>query len=119
MPRPSRYAPDTRPRRDYWADEAACRDAEDVSVFFPEDYPADEVQFVTREAKAFCWRCPVIGPCLESALALPERHGVFGGLDKDERQALRRREQRYARKRAGRLRKEIADAPAAAEAGGR
>ncbi|MFE6021649.1 WhiB family transcriptional regulator [Streptomyces sp. NPDC056441] len=115
MPRPSRYAPDTRPRRDYWADEAACRDVEDASIFFPEDFPGAEVPFVAMEAKAVCWRCPVLDPCRDAALALPERHGVFGGLDKDERQVLRRREQRLARKRAARLRKENADAPASAE----
>jgi WhiB family redox-sensing transcriptional regulator len=116
MPRPSRYVPDTRPRHDYWADEAACRDVEDPSIFFPEDFPRAEVPLIAIEAKAVCWSCPVIDPCREQALALPERHGVFGGLDKNERQAIRRREQRHARKRAALLRKENADAPAAADA---
>ncbi|MFJ7489748.1 WhiB family transcriptional regulator [Streptomyces sp. NPDC097727] len=114
MPRPSRHVPDTRPRRDYWGDEAACR-VEDPSIFFPEDFPRAEVPLVAMQAKEVCWRCPVIEPCRDWALALPERHGVFGGLDKNERQALRRREQRHARKRAARLRKENADAAAAAE----
>ncbi|WP_330435747.1 WhiB family transcriptional regulator [Streptomyces sp. NBC_00825] len=118
MSRPSRYSPDTRPRRAHWSDEAVCRD-EDASIFFPEEFPGAEVPLITLQAKAVCDRCPVIGPCLESALALPERHGVFGGLDKNERQALRRREQRRARKRAALLQKETTDAFAAAEAGSR
>ncbi|MEU0627700.1 WhiB family transcriptional regulator [Streptomyces sp. NPDC005989] len=117
MPRPSRYAPDTRPRRAHWSDEAVCRDVEDASIFFPEDFPRSEVPLIAMQAKAVCHGCPVSGPCLDSALALPERHGVFGGLDKNERQALRRREQRRARKRAALLREETTDAFAAAEAG--
>ena len=44
----------------------------------------------TRQAKAICRTvCPVREECLELALLNKERHGVFGGLTRHERDALR------------------------------
>jgi WhiB family redox-sensing transcriptional regulator len=97
MPRPSRYAPDTLSRAPHWSDRAACRELEDRSIFFPEDFPKGLVLLVTKEAKAVCVRCPVIEACLAAALERPEPNGVWGGLDKDERKAFRRRQQRRRR----------------------
>jgi hypothetical protein len=70
-----------------WQQDAACKDVPDPEVFFPgkgEDAEA---------AKQVCAGCPVIGECLEFALAtMPatERdHGVYGGLTPAERARLR------------------------------
>ncbi|MFF5668867.1 WhiB family transcriptional regulator [Streptomyces hygroscopicus] len=98
MPRPRRHAPNTLPRAPHWSDRAACREVDDSSVFFPEDFPKGLVLLVTREAKAVCARCPVIEACFEAALERREPNGVWGGLDKDERKAFRRRQQKRRRR---------------------
>lgn len=102
MPRPSRYAPNTLARAPHWSDRAACRELEDRSVFFPEDFPKGLAMVVAKEAKAVCARCPVTDACLDAALARPEPNGVWGGFDKDERYAMRRREQKRRRRNARR-----------------
>ncbi|MET7809832.1 WhiB family transcriptional regulator [Streptomyces sp. NPDC005395] len=104
MPRPSHYTPDVLPPPRHWAADAACRD-EDTAVFFPKDFRRSEVPLITEQAKTVCRRCPVREACLEAALARPEWHGVWGGLDEDERRVMRRREQRRALRRAARLKK--------------
>jgi WhiB family transcriptional regulator, redox-sensing transcriptional regulator len=70
-----------------WQQDAACKDVPDPDVFFPgkgEDAEA---------AKQVCAGCPVLGECLEFALATmraPDRdHGVYGGLTPAERARLR------------------------------
>jgi WhiB family transcriptional regulator, redox-sensing transcriptional regulator len=70
-----------------WQQDAACKDTPDPDVFFPgkgEDAEA---------AKQVCAGCPVLGECLEFALATmraPDRdHGVYGGLTPAERARLR------------------------------
>jgi WhiB family redox-sensing transcriptional regulator len=66
-----------------WRHHAACRD-EDPELFFP-------VVTTTKEAKGVCGRCPVMSTCLSWALETGQDFGVWGGLDEDERRALRRR----------------------------
>lgn len=73
-----------------WVSRAACRDM-DTELFYPTRGES------VREAKAVCARCPVIEECLEWALAVPEKFGIFGGLS-----ALERRQMRRARRRLGR-----------------
>ena len=70
-----------------WQQDAACKDTPDPDVFFPgkgEDAEA---------AKQVCAGCPVIGDCLEFALATMRAgdrdHGVYGGLTPAERARLR------------------------------
>lgn len=65
-----------------WRHHAACRGA-DPEQFFAFS-PA-----VSAKAKKVCAACPVRGRCLQHALAAGEDHGVWGGLDEDERRALR------------------------------
>src|SRR5690606_16459965 len=43
--------------------------------------------------------CPVRTECLDHALTYPERHGIWGGLDEDERDRIRKN-RREARRRA-------------------
>jgi WhiB family redox-sensing transcriptional regulator len=70
-----------------WQQDAACKDTPDPDVFFPGKGEHGEA------AKRVCAGCPVIGECLEFALATmraPERdHGVYGGLTPAERARLR------------------------------
>jgi WhiB family redox-sensing transcriptional regulator len=70
-------------RRDVsWMIDAACRESS-VDRFYPE-------QPHFEEARAICRRCRVIDECLEHALAVPERYGVWGGRSPLERVELRR-----------------------------
>lgn len=72
-----------------WRDAAACRD-EDPELFFPIGQGA-AYELQVAEAKAVCAGCPVRARCLQDALDRGEPSGVFGGLDEDERRALKRR----------------------------
>jgi WhiB family redox-sensing transcriptional regulator len=69
-----------------WRDRSACL-GEDPELFFPIGDGGASVSQV-QQAKKVCRRCPVIQPCLESALANGDE-GVFGGLDDRERRRLR------------------------------
>jgi WhiB family transcriptional regulator, redox-sensing transcriptional regulator len=71
-----------------WMVDARCRDA-DVDVFFPTkgQSPSD--------AKRICEACPVVDPCLAYALSFTgyeDGGGVWGGMTRRERDALRRSE---------------------------
>jgi WhiB family redox-sensing transcriptional regulator len=68
---------------------AACRDA-DPELFFPTSRGAD-LRAEVREAKAVCARCPVRAACAAWALEHRE-HGVWGGLDEGDREAVSRRQ---------------------------
>ncbi|MFL1427111.1 MULTISPECIES: WhiB family transcriptional regulator [unclassified Nocardiopsis] len=76
----------TAPATD-WRDRAACRD-QDTDLFF------DDTGVGTERAKRTCAGCPALVPCREWALAAPERYGVWGGMDAEERKAERRNRQR-------------------------
>ncbi len=72
-----------------WQLRAACRGPH-AKLFFP---PAtlerrEDRQARERRAKAICAECPVRGPCLDYALAIREPHGIWGGLNEQERRAL-------------------------------
>ena len=72
-----------------WREEAACRQLP-TELFFPIGHGA-RAKAQARLAKQVCEECPVHDQCLEYALCTNARYGVFGGLDEDERKALRRR----------------------------
>lgn len=67
-----------------WQADALCRD-QPYEIFFPTR--GGDV----REAKAICSKCSVQGPCLEWAIDIGEKHGVWGGLSERERRRVRRR----------------------------
>jgi WhiB family transcriptional regulator, redox-sensing transcriptional regulator len=79
-----------------WRHEALCRD-EDPELFFPIGI-GPEAQLQATAAKSICRRCPVMDPCREWALETGQNEGVWGGLDEDERRALRRRRLRDVRR---------------------
>lgn len=73
-----------------WQEHAACR-LEDTNLFFSVegDEPKDSALRYSL-AKRICAICPVRQPCLSFALALDERHGIWGGLTPHQRAQLRR-----------------------------
>ncbi|MEU8682935.1 WhiB family transcriptional regulator [Streptomyces sp. NPDC048611] len=83
-----------RPRVDAvnWGEYRACA-GEDPDLF------ADDAR--RTAAKAVCVRCPVQSFCLQFALDTNIPHGVYGGLDEDERQELLGRKRLRARGRHG------------------
>ena len=72
-----------------WRQRAACRGIE-ADVFYPGTEEEAEV------AKAICARCLVRQPCLEYALAVRERDGVWGGTTEKERRRLVRQRRQSA-----------------------
>ena len=61
--------------------DAACR-GENVDLFFEGE---------TEAAKNICATCVVQEPCLETALEGNIHYGVWGGLDPNQRRALKRK----------------------------
>jgi WhiB family redox-sensing transcriptional regulator len=72
-----------------WLNQAACLQ-EDPELFFPVG-TGDPSLLQVEEAKEVCRRCFVRGDCLGWALDSGPDHGVCGGLDEEERRALKRR----------------------------
>lgn len=82
-----------------WRNHAACLGA-DTEAFFPErevrqsttGRPEPLALRRTSESKLvieiFCDACPVKAECLEHALYVPERGGIWGGLTTPEREQL-------------------------------
>lgn len=78
-----------------WRSRSACL-GEDPELFFPVGTTGPALE-QTQRAKAVCRSCPVIDECLEWALQTHQDAGIWGGLDEDERRALRRQRQRRRR----------------------
>lgn len=73
-----------------WHDQAECRDM-NWELWFPlARTGSDRRKKETAEAKRICKPCPVRAECLDHALRFGE-FGIWGGLDEDERRAIRRR----------------------------
>lgn len=91
----TKQVPDNLELADRWQKRAACR-TEDPELFFPVGEGASAQQ-QAAEAKAVCYRCPVVDACLNWAMTHGQDAGVWGGLDERERHNLRRRQLRAAR----------------------
>jgi WhiB family transcriptional regulator, redox-sensing transcriptional regulator len=74
-----------------WRSRAVCGGAQVYLFFGP--YGETPKERVRREAraKAICASCPVRVECLDYALAHHVRHGIWGGLNEEERFRERRR----------------------------
>jgi WhiB family redox-sensing transcriptional regulator len=72
-----------------WRQHAACRGL-DPEVFYPVSDEEAEV------AKAVCADCAVRHTCLEHALAVREKDGVWGGATERERRRIIRQRRRTA-----------------------
>ncbi|MFD5463343.1 WhiB family transcriptional regulator [Kitasatospora sp. NPDC127059] len=82
---------------------AECAGA-DTELFFPDpdEIGTDAAEWAERRARMICAGCPVRLMCLAQALERNEPHGIFGGLNADERRRLGRRMNRLrARVNAG------------------
>lgn len=83
-----------------WQDDAACR-REDASLFFaPEGERGLDKVWREDDARGVCRYCPVRTECLDYALSRPEKFGMWGGLNEDERASERRRRMRRGRETA-------------------
>lgn len=65
--------------RGEWPELALCRQM-DPEVFFPLKGDAG------TQAKQTCAQCPVRTECLDYAIVADEKHGIWGGLNRAERQ---------------------------------
>jgi len=72
-----------------WRELGACRGLE-PSMFYPDD--EDDAE----EAKAVCAGCDVRVACLEHALSIREKQGVWGGATERERRRIIRQRRRTA-----------------------
>jgi WhiB family redox-sensing transcriptional regulator len=74
---------------DTWQVKAACRGPQ-AEVFFPPPQFERKDEKFEREARAkqICNDCPVRQPCLDYAVAIREPHGIWGGLNENERRQL-------------------------------
>ncbi|HEX7131754.1 MAG TPA: WhiB family transcriptional regulator [Iamia sp.] len=73
-----------------WKGQAACKGL-DPTIFYPSD-DADEC----LDAKAVCAQCPVADLCLEHALGVREKEGIWGGCTERERRRIIRQRRRSA-----------------------
>jgi WhiB family redox-sensing transcriptional regulator len=82
-----------------WWELAACQ-AADPELFFPVSAAGPAVS-QSAKAKAVCASCAVRLRCLEFALSTRQPHGVWGGMDEQERRAFRAGQQASLISRAG------------------
>ncbi|HEV7720584.1 MAG TPA: WhiB family transcriptional regulator [Iamia sp.] len=73
-----------------WRRQAACQGL-DPTIFFPSD---DDDECL--DAKAVCAQCPVADLCLEHALGVREKEGIWGGCTERERRRIIRQRRRSA-----------------------
>lgn len=71
-----------------WRFQAACLGV-DPELFFPVGTTGPALTSV-EQARRICHDCPVQVPCLEWALHHGADHGVWGGLDEQQRAIVRR-----------------------------
>ena len=74
------------PRRKHWSDNALCRGL-NTEDFFPRGTTGVFLLHI-EEAKKVCRACPVAMACAQDALTDRIEHGVWGGLDEDQRRRL-------------------------------
>jgi WhiB family redox-sensing transcriptional regulator len=72
-----------------WRERGACRTADPELFYGPDGERGNSNARNERQAaaKAVCGGCPVLVECRRYALDTREEHGVWGGLDEDEREA--------------------------------
>lgn len=70
-----------------WSRRAGCA-GHNPDLFFP---PAASPG---AEAKEICQRCPVTRECLDYSMRTDVKHGIWGGLNENERRSLRRKQAR-------------------------
>jgi WhiB family redox-sensing transcriptional regulator len=78
-----------------WQWRAACR-GDDSGLFFSPSHlePKDARDAREQRAKSICAICPVRVECLDYALRTREPHGIWGGLNEQERRRMLRDQER-------------------------
>lgn len=72
-----------------WQLKAACRGPHSAAFFPPANAERrDERRQREARAKNICADCSVKRQCLDYALEIGERHGIWGGLNEIERREL-------------------------------
>ncbi|WP_188546401.1 WhiB family transcriptional regulator [Rhodococcoides trifolii] len=72
-----------------WRLGAACRGM-DADVFYPPENERGHARSIlVAKARKICEQCPVLTECRAYALAVDERHGVWGGLSETDRRKRR------------------------------
>jgi len=77
-----------------WQDKAICAGIDTLLFFGPDGESRPERQIREAKAKAVCASCPVQAHCLDDALENSIKHGIWGGLNEEERARERRRRAR-------------------------
>lgn len=80
-----------------WQDRAFCAGRDGQVFFAPDGERPPERELREASAKAICARCPVRAQCLDYALTKSIKHGIWGGLNSEERARERRRRARQPR----------------------
>jgi WhiB family redox-sensing transcriptional regulator len=75
-----------------WRQQAACRGLDPV-IFYPA-YDGDDDDINISVAKDVCAQCAVREACLEHALAVREKEGIWGGCTERERRRILRQRRR-------------------------
>ena len=75
----------------YWQDEANCLDMPLNLFFYEEGERGEQRRDTLSDAKTICASCPVRANCLEHALSVPEKFGIWGGYDEKERWSMLRK----------------------------
>lgn len=70
-----------------WIAKAECRGV-DTNVFYPPMHATAEVM---AEAKSICAECSVVAECRDYAVRHNIRDGIWGGMNRRERDAYRRK----------------------------
>jgi WhiB family transcriptional regulator, redox-sensing transcriptional regulator len=74
-----------------WQGRAACKGRNARLFFGPDGEKGQDREIREAKAKAICASCPVRAQCLDYALRNSIKHGVWGGLNREERTRERRR----------------------------
>jgi WhiB family redox-sensing transcriptional regulator len=93
-----------------WQDDAACSEMGLVLFFGGTGEGPSARDVRERKATAICGGCRARIRCLNHALSLPEKDGIWGGMTEDERASERRRRQRRGQRESV-TRPEIDDVP--------
>lgn len=90
----TRWTEDTLITPEPWTQDALCAQI-DPDLFFPGKAEHSKA----RDAKKVCASCPVATMCLEYALRTDQKHGIWGGLNTQDRSRLRSRKTPRPRER--------------------
>lgn len=83
-----------RERQKIWQDDAACN-GWGAEIFFPEQTSGWKRRIeVSPEVQRLCGGCPVRLRCLEWALTVPEKHGIWAATTPQQRESMKRRRTR-------------------------